>query len=145
MLIIPKNILDDIFDHSRKTYPEECCGILVGCDEGEQRIVVESHRAENVSKERRHDRFLIDERKLIEVLKTVRSLPVDVIGFYHSHPDYPSRPSRFDTENAAWPGYSYLIVSVEKERVAAAQSWIMQDGSTQFVEEPITIKENHRG
>ena len=142
MLVISRNILNDIFDHSRKTYPEECCGILVGHDEGEQRVVMESHRAENVAKERRHDRYLIDEKKLIEVLKATRGLPMDVIGFYHSHPDYPSRPSRFDTETAAWPGYSYLIASVEKERVVSVQSWVMRDGSESFVEEPITVKEN---
>jgi proteasome lid subunit RPN8/RPN11 len=142
MLIISREILDDIFEHSKKTYPEECCGILVGCDEGENRVVMESHRAQNVSKERRHDRYLIDEKKLIELLKTTRGLPVDVIGFYHSHPDYPSRPSPFDTETAAWPGYSYLIVSVAKEEVVSVQSWVMQDGSDSFIEEPVSIKEN---
>ena len=142
MLVISREILNDIFDHSRKTYPEECCGILVGRDEGEQRVVMESHRAQNVATERRHDRYLIDERKLIEVLKATRGLATDVIGFYHSHPDYPSRPSRFDIETAAWPGYSYLIASVEKERVVSVQSWVMRDGSESFVEEPITVKEN---
>lgn len=142
MLIIPREILDDIFGHSTETHPEECCGILVGRDEGENRVITRSHRAENVSKERRHERYLIDERKLIEVMKSTRGLPVDVVGFYHSHPDYPSRPSGYDIETAAWPGYSYLIVSVEKEGVVSVQSWVMPDGGDSFVEEKIDEREN---
>jgi proteasome lid subunit RPN8/RPN11 len=141
MLIIPKKILEDIFAHSRETYPEECCGILVGRDEAGRRAVTESHRARNVSEGRRHDRYLIDEKKLIEVMKATRGLAVDVVGFYHSHPDYPSRPSGYDTETAAWPGYSYLIASVAKDKVVSFQSWVMLDGANAFEEEPIGAAE----
>ncbi len=141
MLIIPKKIFDDISEHSKDSYPEECCGILVGSDRDGDRIITESHRAKNVAEERRHERYLIDERKLIDVMKTVRGSGVDVIGFYHSHPDYPSRPSGFDTETAAWPGYSYLIASVEKDGVASARSWVMPDDEGEFVEEPMKIEE----
>ncbi|RJP75146.1 MAG: M67 family peptidase [Candidatus Abyssobacteria bacterium SURF_17] len=144
MLNIPKRVLDDIYEHARETYPEECCGILVGRDAGKDRFITESHRAENMSKERRHERYLVDERKLIEVIKSVRGSQVDVVGFYHSHPDYPSRPSGFDTESAAWPGYSYLIVSVEADKVVSAQSWQMPDGAESFVEEPMTTDEERR-
>ena len=141
MLIVPKKILDGIFEHSRETYPEECCGILVGREGGADRVITESHRANNVSKERRHERYLIDENKLIEVIRNVRGLAVDVIGFYHSHPDYPSRPSAYDTETAAWPGYSYLIVSTEKNRIVSVQSWVMCDEGNSFTEEPMRIEE----
>ncbi|UCD56812.1 MAG: M67 family metallopeptidase [Candidatus Hydrogenedentota bacterium] len=141
MLIVPQKILEDIFAHSKEAYPEECCGILVGRDEGSTRIITESHRAKNVSKERRHERYLIDEKKLIEVMKATRVLSVDVIGFYHSHPDYPSRPSGHDVETAAWSGYSYLIVSVGKDGVPSVQAWVMPDGSDSFVEEPIGTEE----
>ncbi|GAB4334324.1 MAG: M67 family metallopeptidase [Candidatus Abyssubacteria bacterium] len=137
MLIIPKTVLDDIYAHCRETYPEECCGILVGNDEGDNRIITASYRADNVSAERRNDRYLIDEKKLIEVIKMVRGLPVDVVGFYHSHPDHPSEPSQYDTDSAAWPGYSYVIVSVSKDRIVSCQSWVMPDDGDSFVEEPI--------
>ena len=136
MLIIPQEILEDIFDHSIQAYPEECCGILVGRDEGGNRVITESRRAKNVASERRHERYLIDEKRLVEVIKDARGLPVDVVGFYHSHPDCPSRPSEFDVETVAWPGYSYLIVSVQKDRVVSHQSWVLPDGSDAFVEEP---------
>jgi len=141
MLIIPQGVIDDISEHSMETYPEECCGILVGREGSDDRTITESHRAENIADERRHERYLIDEKKLIEVIKTVRGKDVDVIGFYHSHPDYPSMPSGFDTETAAWPGYSYLIASVEKDGVASVRSWTMPDGGTEFVEEPMRIEE----
>ncbi|MCK5439315.1 MAG: M67 family metallopeptidase [Gemmatimonadetes bacterium] len=133
--------MDDISEHSMATYPEECCGILVGRDEGGDHIITESHRAKNVAEERRHERYLIDERKLIDVMKSTRGSGVDVVGFYHSHPDYPSRPSGFDTETAAWPGYSYLIASVEEDGVASARSWIMPDDGGEFIEEPMKIEE----
>jgi proteasome lid subunit RPN8/RPN11 len=137
MLVISKKILDDIFAHSRETYPDECCGILVGRDDGGKRIISESHRAKNVSEGRKHDRYLIDEKKLIEVMKATRGQAVDVVGFYHSHPDYPSRPSGYDTETAAWSGYSYMIVSVTKDAIASFQSWVMPDGAGSFEEEAL--------
>ncbi|MBI4832223.1 MAG: M67 family metallopeptidase [Candidatus Lindowbacteria bacterium] len=140
MLSIPNKILDDIFAHSRETYPEECCGILVGRDEDGKRIITEAHRARNASEGRRHDRYLVDEKKLIEVIKLVRGQSVDVVGFYHSHPDYPSHPSGYDTETAAWPGYSYLIVSIARDKVVSVQSWVMPDGANTFTEEPIETK-----
>lgn len=125
-------------------YPEECCGILVGRDHDGDRIITESRRARNVAEERRHERYLVDERKLVDVIKSVRGTNVDVVGFYHSHPDYPSRPSGHDTETAAWPGYSYLIASVEKGNVTSVRSWIMPDGEEEFVEEPMEVEERTR-
>lgn len=144
MLVLSKQILDEICEHSREAYPEECCGILVGRDEGNQRVITAAYRAENVSKERRHERYLIDEKKLIEVVKSTRGSPVDVVGFYHSHPDYPSRPSGYDIETAAWPGYSYVIVSVSKDRIVSFQSWVMPDEGDSFVEEPIGAEETEQ-
>jgi len=141
VLIIPREILADIFEHSQLAYPEECCGILVGLDTEGDRTITASHRARNVIEERRHERYLIDERKLIEVTRSTRNFPADIIGFYHSHPDYPSHPSLYDTETAAWPGYSYLIVSLEKDRIASFQSWIMREEGDPFVEERIRISE----
>ena len=141
MLKISQRIIDDISEHSKETYPEECCGLLVGRDNGDDRVIVEAHRAENVAEERRHERYLIDPKKHLEVDKATRGRGVDIVGFYHSHPDYPSRPSDFDTEIAPMPGYSYLIASVEKDGVVSVRSWIMPDGEDKFVEEEMKIEE----
>jgi len=74
-------------------------------------------------------------------MRNVRGLAVDVVGFYHSHPDHPSSPSAHDTEMAVWPGYSYLIVSTGKGRIVSVQSWVMRDESSSFSEEPMRIVE----
>jgi proteasome lid subunit RPN8/RPN11 len=140
MLIVDQRILDDIHRHALETYPKECCGILVGSDSGDDRFINEAHRAKNL-REEQHDRYLIDERKLIEVIRTIRGTGKDVVGFYHSHPDYPSTPSQYDSDHAAWPGYSYVIVSVEKKNIASIQAWIMPEEGAEFIEQPINIKE----
>ena len=141
MLVINQQILDDICQHALQTYPDECCGILVGSDQGNERTVVQAYRARNVSEQRRNDRYIIDEKKLIEVMKSVRNSPFDIVGFYHSHPDSASAPSRYDSEHAAWPGYTYLIVSVEKERVVSVQAWVMPEENETFIEQPLHAKE----
>ncbi len=141
MLIVSRTILNDLFEHAKDAYPEECCGILVGRDTGAARTITESHRAQNVSEERRHERYLIDERKIIEVTNNTRNRSVDIIGFYHSHPNYPSRPSSYDTETAAWPGYSYLIVSLQQDSVVSFQSWVIPEDGKSFVEEPVQVDE----
>ena len=68
--------------------------------------------------------------------KEARSLGLDVVGYYHSHPDHPARPSEFDREHA-WPGMSYLIVSVEKRQVVEARSWRLADDREGYDEEII--------
>jgi proteasome lid subunit RPN8/RPN11 len=141
MLIMDPKILDDIFEHALETYPEECCGILTGSDRGGDRVVSHAHRARNVSAERRHERYRLDERKLFEVIRSMRGQSSDVVGFYHSHPAQPSSPSEHDTEQAGWPGYTYLIVSVENGRVASAQAWVMPEENTSFIEQPLHVGE----
>ena len=113
----------------------------MGRDEQNRRIITESHRAENKSQERRHERYLLDEKKHIEVIKATRGLSVDIVGFYHSHPDHPSRPSIHDLETDAWPGYSYLIVSVYGKRIEGVQSWILPEDSDLFEEESISSED----
>jgi proteasome lid subunit RPN8/RPN11 len=59
-----------------------------------------------------------------------------VLGFFHSHPDHPARPSAFDLEHA-WPYYSYLIVSVVDGKVAGIASWRLAADRTRFDPEPL--------
>ena len=141
MLKISRKIIDDISAHSKETYPEECCGLLVGRDSGDDRIITESHRAENVAEERHHDRYEIDPKKYLEIDKATRGRDADIVGFYHSHPDDRSVPSKFDTD-IAWPTYSYIIASAEKDGVASIQSWGIRDGEEKFSEEKMKIEES---
>jgi proteasome lid subunit RPN8/RPN11 len=90
----------------------------------------------NERTESRHNRYLINPETVLAAHKEARNLGLDVVGYYHSHPDHPARPSDFDREHA-WPGVSYLIVSVMKRNVADVRSWRLADDRERFDEEEI--------
>jgi proteasome lid subunit RPN8/RPN11 len=110
-----------IVQHAMATYPQECCGLLVG--QGKQTIVV--YPMENVSSSP-HDRYTIDPAAMLAVMKSVRGQDLSIIGIYHSHPDHPAVPSERDRE-LAWPEYSYLILSVSFGQVVDRQSWCLHE------------------
>ena len=134
--------------HGEATYPEECCGILVGSSEktaGEDPAplarVVRLVGAENEREdESRHNRYLIPPEVILRTEREARAEGLDVVGYYHSHPDHPSRPSDFDRDHA-WPGYSYLIVSVREGRARDERSWRLSNDRSRFDEEPIRVPE----
>ena len=130
-----------IYAHGRATYPEECCGVMIGSLEGQQIVIDEVISAENErDDENRHNRFLISPQVLLSAQRRARENNMDVLGYYHSHPDHPARPSEFDREHA-WPGISYMIISVAKGEVADARSWRLTDDRSRFDEEDL-IGEN---
>lgn len=132
MLIIPAAILRDMTLHGEEGFPEEIVGILVGRDEGDNRIVTESIRVENTKEENRKRRYTIDPLTLAKIEREK-----SVIGFYHSHPDHPAQPSQTDLE-WAWPFYSYVIQSVMNGKAATRTSWRLEDDRKNFIEEKIT-------
>ncbi|HEX5131757.1 MAG TPA: M67 family metallopeptidase [Candidatus Krumholzibacteria bacterium] len=123
--------------HAERAYPHECCGALLGHERADAREVVALHAADN---RREADaaprRFLItaDDYRAIERAARARSL--DVLGFYHSHPDHPAVPSDYDREHA-FPWYSYVIVTVRDGRAGEATSWILADDRAAFDPQPI--------
>jgi proteasome lid subunit RPN8/RPN11 len=128
--------------HAAATYPEECCGILIGRpldpeEHGEEGALVERIlSAQNARNESRGNRYLIEPETVLAAHKEARAANLDVVGYYHSHPDHPAEPSEFDREHA-WPGYSYLIVSVRKGQVAESRSWRLRDDRESFDEETV--------
>ena len=106
---IPRELVGAIRAHGKETYPHECCGFLVG-RAGE---VVELARASNAREDSPKNRYLIPPVEFVRVQREADARGLDIVGFYHSHPDHPARPSAFDREHA-WPGYAYLIVAVAK-------------------------------
>ena len=125
-----------IHDHALEAYPEECAGVLVGMDVGEMKIVVDVWRAENTHEEERSRRFLIEPLKIKEFEERAAERDLDVLGFYHSHPDHPAKPSEYDREHA-WPGWSYVIASVSAENVEDMRSWVLKGDRSGYDEEPI--------
>ncbi|TAN59997.1 M67 family peptidase [bacterium] len=133
---IPTPIYDQIIEHAKDEYPHECCGVLVGNNMGGVRKVFEAHRVANTNKERAHDRYVIEPLEINIIDKCARATGLEVIGFYHSHPDHPDRPSEFDREMGQ-PGYSYFIVAVKGGKEVSVKSWIFTEDNEPFKEEAI--------
>ena len=141
-LVITPQDLEAIGRHGEATFPEECCGFLIGRFNAatELTAVVRILPVSNERQESRHNRYLISPETVLAANKEARALGLDIVGYYHSHPDHPARPSEFDRDHA-WPGLSYVIVSVEGGRVADTRSWRLSDDRERFEEEEIFQKE----
>jgi proteasome lid subunit RPN8/RPN11 len=124
-LRIAASLLDQIRGHGEAAYPAECCGALVGRASAEAKEVVRLAPAVNRRTDDPH-RYLIAPDDLRRLEAEVRAESLEVVGYYHSHPDHPARPSAFDTEHA-WPWYSYMIVRIDHGRAADAASWVLDD------------------
>jgi proteasome lid subunit RPN8/RPN11 len=111
--------------HGEETYPHECCGVLLGRMEDEERQVVEMVRCGNTRADRPQDRYNIDPRELVRIQRQGHERGLDIVGFYHSHPDHPARWSQTDLAEAHWMGCSYIITSVEKGRAATTNSFAL--------------------
>ena len=127
---------EQIRAHLCRAYPEEGCGVLLGREAGGTRSVERALPFENRREDSRHDRYLIAPEQFLTAEQEGRGAGLDVVGFFHSHPDHPAAPSAFDLEHA-WPYYSYLIVSVERGRAAATRAWRLAPDRSRF--EPETL------
>ena len=121
----------EIHTHLCHAYPEEGCGVLLGREEGEVRVVERVAPLVNRSKDSRHNRYLIAPENVLEAEREAREVGLDVVGFFHSHPDHPAAPSAFDLEHA-WPYYVYLIVSIERGRVTDTRAWRLATDRSRF-------------
>ena len=141
MIYITENLIKQIEAHGEKTYPNECGGMLVGKFENGEKMVVELLPMENaMSEAEQHNRVLITPKDVLRAEKYAREKKLDVVGYYHSHPDHPARPSQFDLDHAL-PVWTYIIVSVEKGKAVDVRSWEMENDRSKFNEEKI-LKEN---
>ncbi len=91
--------------------------------EGDQRTVTSIARCGNTRVDSPHNRYHIDPRELVRIQREARERGVDIVGFYHSHPDHPARWSQTDLAEAHWVGCSYVITSVEKGKAAVTNSF----------------------
>lgn len=109
-------------------YPHEACGLLIGETTRDAVRVERVQQAPNLERERAADRYKLDPRAFLEADEQARARGLDVVGFWHSHPDAAAVPSQTDLE-AAWPGYAYLIVSVRAGRAEDMSVWSLTDGA----------------
>lgn len=124
-LRLPEGLLDEIRRHGESAYPAECCGVLAGRSGSGSKEVVRLAPAVNRRTDDPH-RYLIAPDDLRRLEAELRVEGLEVVGYYHSHPDHPAAPSGYDTAHA-WPWYSYLIVRIEQGRAQEAASYTLDD------------------
>jgi len=129
--------LKQIYDHAKETYPHECFGFLVGTyDAGG--LVHRAVRGTNLNTDRA-DRFEMDPKEFIGVEKQADNEGLTIIGFYHSHPDWPAIPSQTDI-TWAWEGSYYLIASVHEGRPFNTGVWsLTEEEPKRFIQESLEI------
>ena len=119
------------------TYPNECCGIIYGVVKSGVRVVSRLQPVANAFDEQeRYHRFSISPEQLMRAERAAGDRAELVLGFYHSHPDHPARPSEYDRQHA-WPFYSYVIVAVPKGEATEMTSWMLDESTEQFVSQEI--------
>ena len=146
-------IAERIRQHGAETYPHECCGALLGHDsdaaarassEQDQslppREIQELYPLVNRRDDSPRNRFSVTSEDVLAAEKAARVLGIDVVGWYHSHPDHPAEPSQYDRDHA-WPWYSYIIVSVVNGEPQRMTSWRLTDDRAAFTAEDIEIRQ----
>jgi proteasome lid subunit RPN8/RPN11 len=135
-LKMPGDLVRRIQAHGVETYPHECCGALLGVDLEGSRQVADLLPLPNRRDDSPRNRFELAPDDVLKAEKAARERGLDLLGWYHSHPDAPARPSEFDREHA-WPWYSYMIVSVEKGEPREVTSWRLRDDRSAYDTESI--------
>jgi proteasome lid subunit RPN8/RPN11 len=133
---IRRSAFEAIQAHGAEGYPNEICGIMLG-PQGDH-TVTEVRRARNIIVERSRDRYEIDPLDHIRIQREADDAGLDIVGYYHSHPDHPARASVFDTERA-WSGYVYVIVSIESGKPVDANAFVAEQDGGPFHPEPLEI------
>jgi len=138
MLILAPDHEKAVRADGEKAYPNECCGFLIGEIDGAGVKTVRRVQAIDNAREdgEQYHRFLIKPEDMMSAEKTARSMKLDVVGFYHSHPDHPAAPSGYDKDHAL-PFYSYVIVSVKQGKSEDLTSWELTTDRKEFAPEEL--------
>jgi proteasome lid subunit RPN8/RPN11 len=152
-LVISGQFAEEIRAHGAEAYPYECCGALLGRDSGEVsgkdpakypvatgREILGLYPLINRRDDSPRNRFSVTSLDVMAAEKEARGHGLDVVGWYHSHPDHPARPSQYDRDHA-WPWYSYIIVSVQNGAPQEMTSWRLNDDRQEFSPEGIEIRD----
>jgi len=149
-LWVSQDLSERIRRHGAETFPHECCGALLGRDSmavesgnshesGTPREVLDLFPMVNRRDDSPRNRFAVTADDVRDAEKAALQHGLEVVGWYHSHPDHPARPSQFDREHA-WPWYSYIIVSVMSGVPAEMTSWRLNDDRQDYSVERIEIR-----
>lgn len=137
MLLITKLLHEEICRCAENAYPNECCGLLLGESAGVLKSVKSIWKTENIALNE-FNRYSIPPIELLKAENFVRDHGWEVLGVYHSHPDHPARPSKFDREHAILH-YSYVILRVTQGQVREVTCWKLVDWDSSFDPEELRI------
>jgi proteasome lid subunit RPN8/RPN11 len=154
MLLLSAEAAQAIAEHAEATYPDECVGLLLGGYEGEVKVAAAAFPVENRwagqvqlaetdDPASRRDRFYLDPRDYMRADREARARGLDLVGVYHSHPDYPATPSERDRVGSQAIGgtsFAFVIQSVRAGKAAAIASWLLVDDGARFVQETISVE-----
>ncbi|WP_017344017.1 desampylase [Halorubrum sp. T3] len=138
MIEFAREAYDDVVRHADAGGAEEVCGVLAGTrgDGDEPSVVARAHEAENVA-DAPAVRYRIDPEEQLELFEAIETDGREVVGFYHSHPAGPARPSETDASRATWPGYSYVICALDGSPFVG--SWRWRGDEAGFEQETVSV------
>ncbi|HEY1306683.1 MAG TPA: M67 family metallopeptidase [Vicinamibacterales bacterium] len=136
-LTLQPGVRDAIAAHGVETYPNECCGALYG----REGVVTDTFALPNTTDEGPRRRFLVRPQDYRDAERRAREIGAELLGFYHSHPDHPARPSQYDLDHA-WPFFSYIIVAVRAGTPEDMTSWQLREDRSAFDQEQLTYAQH---
>ena len=141
-LILPPALFRQIESEGEAGYPNEICGMIFGREEKDavgnvRRLTEKLIVGKNVFEaDEQYHRFSIDPRAQMKAERSAEKEGLTLLGYYHSHPDHPARPSEYDREHA-WEFYSYVIVAITKGKATDMTSWVLNGETKQFAKQEI--------
>ena len=154
MLRISQQVYDALRQHGEETYPHECCGVLLGrfLTEDGVNAVEEAVRAGNTRTDSAHNRYNIAPQELVRIQRHGRERSLDIVGFYHSHPDHPAQWSQTDFAEAHWFGCAYVITAVAGDKTTGhaqiTNSFLLTgagEENKQFIDEMVRLEADMAG
>ena len=144
MLKLSESVYNALRKHGEETYPHECCGVLLGRSQDDVNEVEDAVRAGNTRTDSAHNRYQIAPQELVKIQRQGRERGLDIVGFYHSHPDHPAQWSKTDFAEAHWLGCSYVITAIANGVAQQTNSFLLT-GTTEedksFEDETIQVEE----
>jgi len=122
--------------HAESTYPNECCGVMLGSIDDDNKVVVVAMNLENAYAGPQNEHYEVRPEDLLMADREARKLGMDVIGIFHSHPDCDAYFSKTDLENCC-PWYSFIVLSIQKGTFHHANSWLPNEERTHAAQEPL--------
>ena len=139
MITLDRRTLEEIREHGAQAYPEECCGALLGAARNGSARVTRVQRMRNARGEERRRRYSIDPLEYARIEQQADEEGIAVLGFYHSHPDHPARPSEYDREHGL-PFFHYVVLGVSGGAPGDIGSFVLSEDRGVFEREEIRVK-----